>query len=540
MKKIKQIALLCLIGASAMSLSSCLIRLDANDTRVKKDLTYTWSDEDYNKLHINMQRFSQALKNNNDLELVGSWQAVQRTAYACATYRTIENINYAAGDDSAYEKYLKFQNIVAEVAKWQEALYSDMYESSYRDSFFSGYTKEEIEELINSVKPDKYYEIEEEQEALIKEYNDLAKDEIQLKTSDIYLSLVKNYKEEATLLGYDNYMDYAYKNIYEREYTPSEVLDFTTYVKNHIVPMMLEIAPKVKEAASGLNESEKQKYNTFKTANFNTMKDTFNLYATFIGDSFKTNANYVFNNGYIRYGSENANIDGAFTAYLYMSSLDQPIIYFGPSYTDIMTFVHEFGHYNNFKVNKATNLSYDLAETHSQGNELLFLAWLDKNDESYSDNLMRAIHLSEVYEALTTIVLATMVNDFEYRVYTSSNDLTIADFDTYYKEAGDALGGYDTIMECLYQENNGKQIDYWKLVTIQNPAYYISYAMSKIPSLEIYSIAKEDLAKARNSYKKTYTLDKNLDLTDFLGVLDSAGLYSPFKEEAFTLIEKLK
>jgi hypothetical protein len=153
---------------------------------------------------------------------------------------------------------------------------------------------------------------------------------------------------------------------------------------------------------------------------------------------------------------------------------------------------------------------------------------------------MRAIHLSEVYEALTTIVLATLVNAFEYRVYTSSNDLTIADFDTYYKEAGDALGGYDTIMECLYQENNGKQIDYWKLVTIQNPAYYISYAMSKIPLREIYSIDKEDLAKARNSYKKTYTLDKNLELTDFLSVLDSAGLYSPFKEEAFTLIEKLK
>jgi hypothetical protein len=30
-----------------------------------------------------------------------------------------------------------------------------MYESSYRDSFFCGYTKEEIEELINSLKPDK-------------------------------------------------------------------------------------------------------------------------------------------------------------------------------------------------------------------------------------------------------------------------------------------------------------------------------------------------------------------------------------------------
>lgn len=538
----KQIAGLCMVGLSILSLSSCLIKLDGNDTRVKKDLTYTWSDSDYDTLHINMSRFEKSLKNNNSFEIVSSWTAVQRTVYACATYRTIEHINYAAGDDSAYDRYLKFQSIVQEVSKWQENLYDDMYNSDYRDSFFNGYSEEEIKELINNSKPDRYYEIEEAQEALIKEYNDLARDEIQTKASDIYLALVNNYKEEATLLGYDSYMDYAYKNIYEREYTPSEVLTFTTYVKDYIVPMMLEIKPLAKDAANALTEAEKEKYNTFKTASFSLMKDTFNSYATFIGDSFKENANYILNNGYIRYGSSNANIDGAFTAYLYASSLDEPIIYFGPSYQDIMTFIHEFGHYNNFKVNKATNLSYDLAETHSQGNELLFLAWLDKNDTThiYSNNLMRAIHLSEVYEALTTVVLATMVNEFEYRVYTSTEELTSASFDTYYREAGDALGGYDEIMECLYQENNGKQIDYWKLVTIENPAYYISYAMSKIPSLEIYSIAKEDLAKGRNSYKKTYTLDNNLKLTNFLGVLESAGLYSPFSQEAFTLIEKLK
>jgi oligoendopeptidase F len=132
-----------------------------------------------------------------------------------------------------------------------------------------------------------------------------------------------------------------------------------------------------------------------------------------------------------------------------------------------------------------------------------------------------------------------MVNDFEYRVYHSSDTLSTADFDTYYQEAGDALGGYDTIMDAIYGENKATATAYWKRVVLENPCYYISYAMSKIPSLEIYSYARNDLALARQKYKKTYTLENDLKLTEFLRVLDNAELYSPFDSKAFDLIESL-
>ena len=537
--KLKRIIGLGLVSLSILGLSSCIL-LDLEGSNINRDLSYTWTDKDYDKLKENMERVEEALDGGNEFTLVGSYASVTRAFYACATYRTIENINYAAGDDSAYDKYLYFQGIIEEVAKWQEALYPKMYESEYKDQFFSGYTEEEIQELLNSAKPDEYYEIENKQEALRKQYNDLSRSEKDNGVYDIYLSLVKNYKDEATLLGYDNYLQYAYKGIYEREYTPEEVETFNTYVKDYIVPMMFEVKESSSQAINELSSDEKQKLYEFQTTNFNQMTGTIKAYGTFVGDAFEKNLDYALNKGYIKYGGSNCNIDGAFTTYLYMDKLDQPIMYFGPSYLNTMTFIHEFGHYNNFFVNKKQGLSYDLAETHSQGDEMLFLAWLDRNDESYSDKVMEAIRLTEVYDALTTIVLATMVNQFEYSCYTSEEELTKESLDNLYKAAGDSLGGYDDIVSCVYGAN--EHIDYWKLVAVENAGYYISYAISKIPSLEIYSMARENLSLAKSVYKKTYTLDSNskLDTSDFLKVLNYAGLYSPFDEEAFKLIEKLK
>ena len=538
MKLSKRILSLAFVGLSVLSLSSCLI-LDGKGTRVKKDLSYTWNEADYDALLKNMDRFEKAIKGKDDFELVGSWLSVQRSIYACATYRTIEHINYAQGDDAAYDRYMYFYDIVAEASKWQESLYQDMYDSAYKDQFFQGYTEEEIQKLINSKKPDAYYELEKKQEELVKGYRDLTDDEIQDHTADIYLALVKNYKEEAKLLGYDSYIDYAYKDIYEREYTPSEVTSFNGYVKDTVLPLMQNLKALREDKVNALTEVEKNRINSFHTANYNTMIEDIKDYGTFIGDSYKNSLDFILNDGYIRLGGDNANIDGAFTTYLYMDSLDQPIIYFGPSYQNTLTFIHEFGHYNNFKVNGAGAMSYDLAETHSQANELLFLAWLSKNDKSFTQNVVDVLHIDEVLDACRVIILATMVNDFEYRVYHSSDTLSTADFDTYYQEAGDALGGYDTIMDAIYGENKATATAYWKRVVLENPCYYISYAMSKIPSLEIYSYARNDLALARQKYKKTYTLENGLKLTEFLRVLDNAELYSPFDSKAFDLIESL-
>lgn len=541
MKKKKLVALLSI--ASLFSLTSCIIL--TGGSRINKDLTYTFEQEDEDKLRAQMTKFETALKEDDYRSIVTSWNSINNMAYSIATIRTIEQINYSMGKDESYEKYTYFADLVSEILSWEEKQYKPLAESKYKDKFFGDYTEEEIEKLINSTKPDEYYDIEKENQALIKQYNDLKTDteeEIDIfnsQVSDIYKALVKNYNQEATLLGYSDYMEMSYKDVYSREYSVSDSDQFNEYVKDNIVPLYDKMKSNLQTITDSLTEDEKNNVKKFQergSKSFDNYVDYLISYADALGGNYAKNFNSFRNSGYILFGDENANIDAAYTTYLFDKRLDQPIMYLGPSYQDVMTYVHEFGHYNAFAVNGAGQMSYDLAETQSQGNELLFISFLQhriKKDESYN-----YIATSQIVNALQTIIMASIVNEFEKRVY-KAEDLDALNLEETYVAVADYFGGYEKIMKSIYGDAYGTQIDYWKRVTITNAGYYISYAMSNIPSLEIYSLAKEDFSKGVEAYTKVYEPAKEYTQEDFLDIIKAANLYSPFDSKAYELINKL-
>ena len=92
---------------------------------------------------------------------------------------------------------------------------------------------------------------------------------------------------------------------------------------------------------------------------------------------------------------------------------------------------------------------------------------------------------------------------------------------------------------------------YWAHVVFDSSAYYISYAMSALPCLELYAIAGNDgIDAARDSYIKLFTFSSNDDFiaTDSFGdkyvtatyqqVLNWAGLKGPFQEDLYKEIQE--
>ena len=59
------------------------------------------------------------------------------------------------------------------------------------------------------------------------------------------------------------------------------------------------------------------------------------------------------------------------------------------------------------------------------------------------------------------------------------------------------------------------------------PFYYISYAVSAVPALEIWEIAQEDLDQACSIYNDLVTAGERGTLED---TLQACGLQSPFAE----------
>ena len=75
---------------------------------------------------------------------------------------------------------------------------------------------------------------------------------------------------------------------------------------------------------------------------------------------------------------------------------------------------------------------------------------------------------------------------------------------------------------------------YWRQVATNNPVYYISYAVSMVEAMNIFAIADEDPAAAREVYRKL--VEESTEDDTLLTAAERAGLSSPFDEETFKAI----
>lgn len=397
--------------------------------------------------------------------------------------------------------------------------------------------------------------IQEEIDDILSQYNK----EITLESPNtttiagLYEQLVNKNNQLAVLYGYDNYMTYAYKNVYNRNYTPTQTKAMSAFVKQYIVPLYTSINAKFETAYNALDDNDATDadinlYNGLmfdslftKTTSkyFDEVKDAIDLISNYfkyldssnnvmfydaVEDLFKTGNYFV------------GQVEGAFT--YYMPQVGNTILYFDNTdygegyyhcYSNSFTFVHEFGHYyenvHNLTKSGERPLSFDYCETQSQGNEMMFLAWLGSNTTASKG--YNAVKYSQLANMLQTVLNATAIDEFEQAVYTGSYEGYTTLNANNYQDL------YDTI--CTKYGINDKENGntYWMGVCFVNAAYYISYAMSALPSIEIYAKAVDKdggVDVARTAYLTLFTNAS----TDYNTVLAAAGLHNAFEEALYT------
>lgn len=397
--------------------------------------------------------------------------------------------------------------------------------------------------------------IQEEIDNILSQYNNEITSENPNTTTiaGLYEQLVNKNNQLAVLYGYDNYMTYAYKNVYNRNYTPAQTKAMSAFVKKYIVPLYTSINAKFETAYNALDgndatDADINLYNGLmfdslftKTTSkyFDEVKDAIDLISNYfkyldssndvmfydaVEDLFKTGNYFV------------GQVEGAFT--YYMPQVGNTILYFDNTdygegyyhcYSNSFTFVHEFGHYyenvHNLTKSGERPLSYDFCETQSQGNEMMFLAWLGSNTTASKG--YNAVKYSQLANLLQTVLNATAIDEFEQAVYTGSYEGYTTLNANNYQDL------YDTICTKygINDEENGNT--YWMGVCFDNAAYYISYAMSALPSIEIYAKAVDKdggLDVARTAYLTLFTNAS----TDYNTVLAAAGLHNAFEEALYT------
>ncbi len=180
--------------------------------------------------------------------------------------------------------------------------------------------------------------------------------------------------------------------------------------------------------------------------------------------------------------------------------------------------VHEFGHfsadYHNMLPALYTIDNIDISELQSQGLEILFLPCLQDILVPDGDDAARSVvALWVLSRLLSSVVDGCIFDEFEQAVYADPS-LTVADLHRLEAELNAEYG-----LDEIYSSDVT-----WTYIPhlFEYPFYYVSYAASALPILDLYLRSLYDYDAAVDTYRDITAVSGSTDW--FLDVTEESGL----------------
>ena len=334
---------------------------------------------------------------------------------------------------------------------------------------------------------------------------------------DLYMESVKLNNRLAQNYGYDNYVDYAYSEIYGYYFTADEAKDFFAALKgSKLKEGYNALTLKADDTLAAMTEEDYSSFFTYKmNDDFSKLSKVIEEHAARVGEPMQKAFEHMvdYNYFYIAGAYDYFAYNGSYVQYLYGANSPYMFIKLNGSAYDITTIIHELGHYTYDYANNGVYATFDFSETHSQTNELLFIEEYDKLfNERVADYLKLQVQLGVVESAMIT---GATIAEFEQEVYTNPSK---------YRSADDLSELYADI----YAQYTGEDGDnFWLSVPhiITSPMYYISYAVSAISAFNIYIEYVSDSEKGLSEYNSLFgedTIGKKYD-----EILENIGVELP-------------
>lgn len=415
------------------------------------------------------------------------------------------------------EQYLQCVDICADANNEYIQMVRRIYQSDSpaKEKLFEDWSQQDIAQLLSY----------EEEVTLLQKRNAEIEVQYRAATTDsvripLYIELVENNNRIAQIYGYDNFYTYSYDLICNRDYSAQELEQMRRYARDYLVDTMDIALNNFINSYHSLSPSKQYNMEVLLYADYDSLVTNYvERYINRLPESMQEHMKTMLAADSLFATSPKARA-GAFTTVIG----DRSYCFFGPGYAGSYTVVHEAGHYYASRYADLAAIPLDLAETHSQGNEWLFMR-----------SLMGQIPMDQ-YEAIVNyrlsneiamILICLMVDEFEQRVYTTDlTGFTAADLDAIMDEVCQNYCSLEYAAEMLTDLHY-----YWRAVVVDQPVYYISYAVSSVASIALYTMAVEDFDGAMAVYQSLCEQPK--EEQGFLGNITAAGLNSPFQEEFY-------
>lgn len=499
---------------------------------VPAELVYEMTDEDVDEFYALLEQCEKVALEGEDDETVMevSDELDAQYEYMDAQY-TIAYVLYYCDlkNEDASQLYLDCTDIVTQAYNDYMEMAKRLYDAEFpaKEAFFEEWTEQDMA-MLKAYTPE-VMALQQRNSEIEVAYQDMQDSNTMYEDMvPLYVEMVQNNNRIAQIYGYDNYYTYAYEMEYDRDYGSEEIAQMRSYVSTYLVDAAENTLNRFSASMESLSMVDQMTLSAFLLSSYDpTFKDEAAEYFAILPDQPREDMLDMFNGNILMMDTANNAREGAFTANI---GTDRAICFFGPGYSSVLTVMHEVGHYYGSKHTYLPDIPLDLAETQSQGNEWLFMAYMNGK---MSDKLYNAIVDYKTYNDLATILICTIVDEFEERVYTHPDvaSLTSDDLDAIMAEVCENYGGIS------YLNTNVTSIqEYWRMVVIEQPVYYISYGVSAIAAMNLYTEAMDDFNNAVEIYRG---LIEDVDLeSGFLGNLEIAGLNGPFDEKVYKALTR--
>ncbi len=518
----------------------------------------TYERPDIDGMLAAMEDLQSGIKRGKDAEeMIASYQVLQAQYSHADSMLSLVYLLYAfdVTNDFYRDEYAYLQSALSEMDAQMQAVSAALFESSglaqqlARESFGEGY--------VDAIIGDHLYDdasiqdLLDSEELLTLEYDNLSAtftlldngnrwsyadimNDVSLSSEEyyrlydaycaalneqagpIFLEQVAIRTEIATRLGYADYATYCY-DTYGRDYSPEDARTLHTAVKQYIAPVFIQASERNDTSDLGAAYFEEDAF-------FSALSSSANAFSPLLSEP----VTYMLQNRLYDVSESNVKMDTSFTTYI--ADYRAPFIFsaWNGYADDITTILHELGHFTNYYHNAVVGYSagdsLDLAEVDAQA---LVLLLFDDYERFYGDLATQA-RSAALIDAMYALLSGCMEDEFQQDVY-ENPDMTLSEMNALYAKLADEYG---------LQDVYGYQGTEWVLIshTFQTPMYYISYAASMVPALELFELAQRDAGAAKAAYFNIITRKSYESLGD---VLTQNGLDPVFSEGTISRIAEI-
>ena len=335
--------------------------------------------------------------------------------------------------------------------------------------------------------------------------------------AEVYIDLMRVRTEMAEKMGFSSCEEMEYVFCFGRVYTPEDGAAFVRNVKTWLVPLYTWAEKNGRiYGASYASLSSEELYAGMEAV------------ANNIGHECPAAFAFMKRYGLCDIEPSAFKADTSFQTYL--NDYDAPFIFIKPRGTseDLITFVHEFGHYTDAYVNFDANETIDVAEIFSQALEFLSLSHMDG---VLKDREIQALRDGRMADALDTFIQQSAFAQFESSAHAIGPDaLTAEKLNELALQSAKDFGFCPDGFEEYYQY-------YWMDIThfFEYPFYVISYPVSLSAAMQIYELELRQPGLGMAKYFEILPRDYD----NLMDTLANGGLDSPFTEDSMASIAGL-